>query len=487
MQSCGVCQSIANFICECSSNTTFLCKYHVLDHEVHSQLKFFLTKNLENNFQAVYKHLENTKVEINLIEDSLAESKKTLIASINKAYSEISSKLNQSNKEIDNALKLLKELKLDVTYNYLSIMGFLLDPDKLQKNSMIRFEDRTSLLQRKIGLNLKIESLTNNLMKRNDFCFDDSEFLKFEIEKGKLRQQSMALIQGLPKSDFNDFLKLFYRNMNKRQYHIDSVNLDQNPLNFDLNILLSRYSKKVHRFYFKNSEADDEITKKVLDTISGYSYIDYLSVKNSINSQYHHNLLISALKNKKAIKHINLSSISLTEVFLNTLLQSFNSYNDRIRSLVLSKNLFSSSGCNILNNYLPGFTGLRDLNLSYNEINLEGITLLQVGLSQLKSLEELNIKKNSLRVEGIDVLMKSICYLPHLSVLNVSNNEGGDEGALVVAGYLKYMKVLMILYVDFVISPEVVGILCDCANRYTKIIKYNNREEMIVAKVSEFN
>ena len=139
MQSCVRCESIANFICECSSNPIFLCKYHVFDHEVHSQLKFFLTKNLENNFQAVSKHLENTKVEINLIEDSLTESKKTLIASINKAYSEISSKLNQSKKDIDNVLKMLKELTLDATYNYFSVMGFLLDPDKLQKNSLIKF------------------------------------------------------------------------------------------------------------------------------------------------------------------------------------------------------------------------------------------------------------------------------------------------------------------------------------------------------------
>ena len=79
MQNCSICQSIANFVCECSSNPNFLCKYHVFDHEVHSQLRFFLTKNLESNCIAVSKHLENTKAEIKLIENRLADSQKEII------------------------------------------------------------------------------------------------------------------------------------------------------------------------------------------------------------------------------------------------------------------------------------------------------------------------------------------------------------------------------------------------------------------------
>ena len=482
MKKCTSCKSIANFMCNCSISPTYLCEYHIFNHETHSEFKFILTKNLKNNLKAVVKQLDDTKSEINLIKERLAESQKQLIASINKAYFDITLKLNQSKIDIDNALKKLKELKYGSNYDYLSVIGFILQPNKLQKNHLIRFEDRTSLLLRKIPLHLKVETITVNLMKTNDFCLFDNDFFEFEIKQAALREECMTLVQGLPKSDYQNYLKLFYRNMNKRQFHISSFSKNQDPLIFDIEKIHSRYSKKVHRYYYQHSQANNEISEKVFDAISGYSYINYISVKNSIHSEYDQNLLISALKNKKAIKHLNLSQIFLTEEFLNEILQSLDSYKERIRSLILSKNLFCSSGCNIVNNYLPGFTGLRDLNLSYNEIGTAGIINLQAGLSELKSLEELNIKHNQLGAEGIEILMKSICYLPHLSVLNVANNEFGDEGAMVIAGYLRYMKLLMILYVDFVISLEATEVLCDSAFKYTKIIKYKGRDEMVEIK-----
>lgn len=183
MNTCFKCSNLPSFVCRCSENTSYYCKYHVGDHEIHPELKFVYNKFMKNNLDLSIHKLEEIILNLNSMRERLSDSEKKLILTVNNAYSQTLSRIDTSKNDIQKSIDFLKDLKYNCETDYLTAIKFVIDPSHLIEDYLVSFFDNTNTIHKKINSNLKFESLTENLMKHQDYSNYDKLYFEFELEK----------------------------------------------------------------------------------------------------------------------------------------------------------------------------------------------------------------------------------------------------------------------------------------------------------------
>lgn len=484
MSFCFECKVPGNFSCKCSGNFIFMCNLHHKDHISHSQFKFKYSKDLALSKNKLIENLVSIKNELKLQEYLVSSSEERLINKIKEMFIATRNQLEKADSDISKAIEFSKSLTINCEYNYNLILKHLINQTEFDFSFLIQIKDSSKDLERKLKSPIKIINRASILLSQSNYESFDDEVLKYEISMSMLRE-SMLINSLNSHNDTQHFIKsIVGNNMNKRQYNRHEYKSNQKLEEYEK--YLNKYTKKIHRFTLVDFEINDENYLILNEILMSLEYIEYLDLRRSIISDFYFANLLPAIRNKKAIKHIIMKENLVFDKNLDALLSSFQGYAERMRTINIGLNFFSSNGCKILNLYLPSFLNLRDLDISNNDIGVLGAELLQPGLSKLLNLEDLNIKSNSLKPQGIQLIMQAIASLPRFSVLNISNNEGLDEGTLIISSYLKSMKILMIIFVDFMISQETVNILVDNSSPYLKIVKSDGSKNKVVIKKPDF-
>ena len=330
----------------------------------------------------------------------------------------------------------------------------------------------------------KFQSFTESLLKpMENFNFDQSFF-----DEELVRFKSLKAIKRIKnKHKGNQFYDSIYKVSKKRlnKYKSGSLTCTNKLTDDDLSMLLES-SKCVYSsdaLFLSNLELSEKDFLNFFTYLSSYKKITpCLYLTNSIFSEEHIKLAFLALERYTSLVKLDLSQNVLGVEGIKSLSNSIKSYNKLI-FLNLSSTFISSEGASYLKEALLCLPTLVSLNINDNQLGEEGALIISEALSSLRNLEELDINSNQLRARGTQFIMESIYILPHFCVLDICLNDIEDEGGLVICSYLKYMRTLFYLYIDFVLNKDVKDLLAFESPKYCKIISKNLENRLVIKKV----
>lgn len=478
------CFSIADFLCPCdTSHSPYFCFAHMKPHIFHSELRLLPNMQTLSKMSSTALELLETKEKIRKLESDAREIAGKCIKKIQSSLKSALDDMEKSISYIEKSVEVINSSTINTPEAFLSLHRYLFTDQAYKLDDLVLFHSKHQGLLEKCENLFTIESKADSLLKTEIYSFTDLKFLEAEIK----RQNQLTALKNLKNSNKpNAFIQKIYQMSKLRINRLKSGSLNCSIPSAPNLEAINIYSNSVYQlthFSFQNCECDDEGFSKIFEILCNFKAITpEIAFINCIGSESQYELLGMALERYLSSIKLDLSLNCIGPTGMKILLAPMRKFY-KLQVLNLDGTFLTSAGAVLLSEALLNLRSLISVNIRNNQFGVEGAIALKPGLLQLKNLEELFISQNEVKAEGIAAIMEAVHTLSHMCRLDICMNDIDDEGGIVLTEYLPYMLALSYLKIDFVLSNDVKGKICELSASTCKVICYSPENRLVIKRV----